>query len=1237
MLKNINEAKSIEEIAEIEKNYNLAAKNAGWGGAKSVLKDMYKDPSHFVFELLQNAEDTNAEIVRMVLTKDAFIFMHNGYKFSLDDIKGICKAGDSNKTSDKKGKFGIGFKAVYKITNTPYIYSEDYNFAIEEYNVPTRINGDIENELGTKIELPFNSELQKENVYQIVKNGMTTLDEGSIMFLDHIKEINLVIDDVETKILKSTSLCREEINDISYKEMKFIIGENESIFQLYQKQILIEGNQKNISIAFHIINDDEMPIKTNKLSVYFPTEQETALRFKLDAPFETTPTREQVDLTTHFNQIVLRNAVELYRDVIFCMKNNDVLSLDMLYQLAINSENENNEFYGVFLNTTIDIFNNNELLPSLNGKYIKASEALLCRDNKLFIELLSTDDLKTLFNERTKWIDDSNLKSIRTDEVRSFLTKSLKVVDFEFNTFNARVTESFFDNKDDLWLMRFYTICMNNIANIRNSPKPIIRTSDSKMKSPYKGYRINAKPSVYLPSKYINQSAEVIKNSFLEDESSMDFFRALNIEEADLLEAIKLEWIPFLKSSLESTSDVCEIFIEILNMIFTTNHEKKSNILYELSELRFIPVVNSNGDKLEFEKSINVYMNNPYLKSMLSGSNARFLCEEIQSLFDSNNKYTEMLRQLGINQGIKVLEDNIKGKYRLPEEVKRKVKNSYPNFQISERKNHSVPDYEIEYFETILDNLSEINSQYLWKYIVQLDPEWFYPEYQVYFLYEPDIAKGRFLSTLCRRLMTEKWIYSDNQYVSPFEITFEDFSKNYFFHNEEIEQHLSFKTLEDFSSLSDDTREKVEITNAFSVEDVKTAINLLKDRKRQEKIKSISDNYLTNIFVNVLMINLNDIEIEELSGIKSINFNKIRNLDLIYKILLNSNTLIEQFNEVSDLKFDKIMYFEFKLKQLLSVNEDKWTSTLFQRMLNEDMISRKQKFTEEITKYQQYDFSLSLITDKIEIGFDWIQYYNNIEFLQFEKHIEIVELSKIYAENKEVFLKSIKAENLSLEKIETFLNYPQNRSLLFLGEYKYLLKRYKTIMNGKDQKEISDLPEDITIEFNVSSTKGIKVLHKKVSATGSELDIKKSANSKSITGLKAEKIVYKYLSEDRSRVTDVKWKSENADPKVNPNGKAGLGYDIQYSIEQNTYFVEVKGTRSKHNKLQLFFSRREIQFAQKSADSYQIFVVLSTDSKSPKIYQIDNLFSNNDFNLKVKGETFVAEPSGFTVYIEIIE
>src|SRR5262249_28458761 len=113
-----------------------------------LLAQRYADRTHFIFELLQNAEDALARrrhgwrgsrAVTFTLEKDVLRVSHYGEPFNERDVRGICGIAESTKGFTAIGRFGIGFKSVYAFTKRPQIHSGVEDFAIENFVWPVAV------------------------------------------------------------------------------------------------------------------------------------------------------------------------------------------------------------------------------------------------------------------------------------------------------------------------------------------------------------------------------------------------------------------------------------------------------------------------------------------------------------------------------------------------------------------------------------------------------------------------------------------------------------------------------------------------------------------------------------------------------------------------------------------------------------------------------------------------------------------------------------------------------------------------------------------------------------------------------------------------------------------------------------------------------------------------------------------------------------------------------------------
>ena len=168
--------------------------------------NMYSDFSHFVFEILQNADDYGATTITFNLTPEKLIIEHNGIPFTEKNVKAISYFGESTSREDliKTGRFGLGFKAVFAFTATPAIHSGEENFRIydlyrlEALPCPT----DFEAKK-TRICLPFNHMeerpdfveplITKETAFDRISRRLKKLDITTLLFTRNVLEIKWII------------------------------------------------------------------------------------------------------------------------------------------------------------------------------------------------------------------------------------------------------------------------------------------------------------------------------------------------------------------------------------------------------------------------------------------------------------------------------------------------------------------------------------------------------------------------------------------------------------------------------------------------------------------------------------------------------------------------------------------------------------------------------------------------------------------------------------------------------------------------------------------------------------------------------------------------------------------------------------------------------------------------------------------------------------------------------------
>jgi hypothetical protein len=120
----------IEEINFINTDHSQPQHAADQAESlKSLSHDLYTDDKRFVYELLQNADDSalpgSKVKVAVRIFGEQLVIAHTGKVFDEADVNGVCgvNAGSKKSDSSKTGYKGIGFKAVFSQSNCVTVYT----------------------------------------------------------------------------------------------------------------------------------------------------------------------------------------------------------------------------------------------------------------------------------------------------------------------------------------------------------------------------------------------------------------------------------------------------------------------------------------------------------------------------------------------------------------------------------------------------------------------------------------------------------------------------------------------------------------------------------------------------------------------------------------------------------------------------------------------------------------------------------------------------------------------------------------------------------------------------------------------------------------------------------------------------------------------------------------------------------------------------------------------------------
>ena len=277
----------------------------GW--REDLLVDLYPDRTHFVFELLQNAEDAlrrpngsrGSGRVSFVLAPDAVRFSHYGDPFTTDDVRGVCAIARRAKERDLTaiGRFGIGFKSVYAITDRPEVHSGDEHFTVRDYVQPAAVRPIALAEGETVIVLPLKERARADDIAgQLERLG----DERTLLFLRGINEIVWSAEGGRS----GSHRREEEVEADGVRRVRLLSqteGEDreEEAWLVFSREVHHERKSAGyVELAFRITKDDDGQeaidvIRDSRLAAFFPTERQTHLGMLVQGPYRTTPSSRQ--------------------------------------------------------------------------------------------------------------------------------------------------------------------------------------------------------------------------------------------------------------------------------------------------------------------------------------------------------------------------------------------------------------------------------------------------------------------------------------------------------------------------------------------------------------------------------------------------------------------------------------------------------------------------------------------------------------------------------------------------------------------------------------------------------------------------------------------------------------------------------------------------------------------------------------------------------------------------------
>lgn len=589
---------------------------------------MYADPSHFIIELLQNAEDAlgkrpagwdGSKTVSFAVGEDCVEIAHYGRPFNEEDVRGIVITRSSTKADDLNdiGQFGVGFKSVFNITDRPEIRSGDANFAIEELLIPVRLNAipGIDPEM-TLFRLPLNDNgiAGREDII----DRLADLDARTLLFLRHTGGITWCADQG-----RKGGLYRQTEN-LGHNVRKAVITrenaagyvESSERWVVFSRPVADNGRPAgSVEIAFRFSDGDDGGLQSlvnPMLTVFFPTTVETHLGFLMHGPYRTTPNRENVPMADEWNQALMRETAALIPEALLWLKDNRLLDAKTLNGFPVR---EMNERYRPLYDATKAALMSRALLPCSNGSYHPAGKTRLGGTEALR-RLFSPRQLAEIYGESGHlfWVA-GDISADRFGDLRRYIRDELGVTDLTPDSLLPllRNCRAFLESGTDKWVRRLYEFFAQQPALYdRMQDVPLLRLAD--------GRHIAAGDEIqpFLPGKVSSPSASTIRKEVCNTDASLRFLKGLGLRERDPVDDVIENILPAYSAGVPNDADYDADVRHIVYAYKEVSTARKDAFIEAISEVPFVKTVDAADGSERFATPEEVYLANGEQKALFA-------------------------------------------------------------------------------------------------------------------------------------------------------------------------------------------------------------------------------------------------------------------------------------------------------------------------------------------------------------------------------------------------------------------------------------------------------------------------------------------------------------------------------------------------------------------------------------------------------------------------------------------
>lgn len=382
-----------------------------------VTNELYESGTHFFRELLQNADDnsyssTVVPTITLIAMPDSLVLVNNETGFEEAQVRAVCDAAKSTKKDRKNlkegmtGEKGIGFKAVFQVSDRPEVHSNGYHFRFDKNKhrpfgtvIPEWIEG-VPDEAGTRIVLPL------RKGYHLPPDFLKNLQPELLLFLRRIKHFEFQDKDYDRSLVLQRldeGATVEVVRTVTDNVERDKSAEHRHRFRVHSKRVSMMDIQEErrpnieateVTIALALDADGTVDEHRERDLFAFLPIKKSGFKFLAHADFVSATSREGVQEGLPWNVRLRDSLGDCLADAVLACRSTLSPGATALRVIAEPST-ASDLFLGGILSRAIELLMKEECVPAIGGAWVRPADAVITDRGGLW-RLVPESDAATL-------------------------------------------------------------------------------------------------------------------------------------------------------------------------------------------------------------------------------------------------------------------------------------------------------------------------------------------------------------------------------------------------------------------------------------------------------------------------------------------------------------------------------------------------------------------------------------------------------------------------------------------------------------------------------------------------------------------------------------------------------------------------------------------------------------------------------------------------------------------------